>query len=246
MVYSVFSTFWLRRRKLTSCRPAAPALVNPAETGLARFRCSKFRPFKKTFATLYNLCSACTIFSPKLTHKVHAETHTPENELLQGCLRNERTAQRQLYEQYKRAMYTVAFRILNDADHAHDALQDGFIEVFKNIESFKGQSTIGAWIKVIVVRKALAKLKAEQKFETLDTDQHDSPVAWPDTLTAQYLDKAIRELPAGYRSVFTLIEVEGYAHKEVAEMLNISESTSKSQLFHAKKQLQKKLSELVK
>nr|MDQ3102204.1 sigma-70 region 4 domain-containing protein [Bacteroidota bacterium] len=73
-----------------------------------------------------------------------------------------------------------------------------------------------------------------------------APIVWPDQMTGEYLDKAIRELPAGYRAVFTLVEVEGYAHKEVAEMLLISESTSKSQLHHGKKLLQKKLAELMK
>jgi len=173
-----------------------------------------------------------------------ADTQTQD--LIERCVRQERSAQRQLYELYKKAMYSVAFRILNDYDHAHDVLQDGFIEVLRDISKFRFQSTIGAWIKIIIVRKALLKLKAERRFESLDSEVHDIPVEWPDSLTGEYLDKAIRELPAGYRAVFTLVEVEGFAHKEVAELLGVSESTSKSQLFHAKKMLQKKLVELVK
>ena len=170
---------------------------------------------------------------------------TTESELVERCIRQERSAQKQLYDLYKNAMYSAAFRILNDSDNAHDVLQDGFIEVFRDIASFRRDATLGAWIKIIIVRKALLKLKLESRFETIDLNQHDQAIEWPDNLTGEYLDKAIRELPAGYRAVFTLVEVEGYAHKEVAEMLQISEGTSKSQLYHAKKMLQKKLMDLV-
>ena len=142
-------------------------------------------------------------------------------------------------------MYSAAFRILNDSDNAHDVLQDGFLEVFRDLASFRKDATLGAWIKIIIVRKALLKLKLESRFETFNLNQHDGGITWPDNLTGEYLDKAIRELPAGYRAVFTLVEVEGYAHNEVAEMLQISEGTSKSQLYHARKMLQKKLTDLV-
>jgi RNA polymerase sigma factor (sigma-70 family) len=173
------------------------------------------------------------------------KTETQESELVEGCIRQDRNAQKQLYELYKKAMFSVAFRILNDMDNAHDVLQDGFLEVFRDIGSFRKDATLGAWIKVIIVRKALQKLKLESRFETLDIEQHDSGIAWPDNLTGEYLDKAIRALPAGYRAVFNLVEVEGYTHKEVAQLLQISEGTSKSQLYHAKKMLQKKLTDLV-
>jgi RNA polymerase sigma factor (sigma-70 family) len=176
---------------------------------------------------------------------VTKEAAFTESELVQRCARQDRTAQKYLYEVYKKAMYSVAFRILNDYDNAHDVLQDGFLEVFRDIGSFRNQSTLGAWIKTIIVRKALLKLKLESRFETINSEQHDSGIEWSDNLTGEYLDKAIRALPAGYRAVFTLVEVEGYAHKEVAQMLQISEGTSKSQLYHAKKLLQKKLTDLM-
>jgi RNA polymerase sigma factor (sigma-70 family) len=166
-------------------------------------------------------------------------------ELIQGCIHQDRAAQKKLYELYNKAMYSVAFRILNDYDNAHDVLQEGFIEVFRDISKFRQEATLGAWIKAIIVRKALLKLKFESRFETIDPLQHDSAIVWPDHLTGADLDREIRALPAGYRAVFTLIEVEGYSHKEVAQMLQISEGTSKSQLYHAKKMLQKKLTHLM-
>lgn len=167
-----------------------------------------------------------------------------EAELVRRCLKHDRQAQQQLYEQYKRAMFTKAYRILNDYDHANDALQEAFVEIFRDLGTFRFTSTLGAWIKTIVIRKALQKQRLEGRFDSLHS-MPDEPLApWPDHLTGEILDRAIRELPDGYRAVFLLIEVEGYAHKETAEMLGISEGTSKSQLYHAKKLLRKKLSDL--
>ena len=165
-----------------------------------------------------------------------------EQLLLAGCLAQDRVAQYQLYQRYKTAMFSCALRILNDRDLAQDALQEGFVDVFRNLGGFRQQSTLGAWIKAIVVRRALRVLRQEQRMEIYNEARHPEPtVAWHDSLTGEALEKAIGELPAGYRAVFCLIEVEGYLHREVAELLNITEGTSKSQLFHAKKLLQVKL-----
>ena len=166
-----------------------------------------------------------------------------DEQLLAGCLAQDRQAQYRLYQQYKAAMFSSALRILGgDRDLAQDALQEGFIEVFQHLAEFRRQSTLGAWIKTLVVRRALRTLHREQRMEVYDPGQHPEPlVAWHDGLTGEALEQAIGELPAGYRAVFCLVEVEGYAHREVAELLSISEGTSKSQLFHAKRLLQRKL-----
>ncbi|MEJ7659749.1 MAG: sigma-70 family RNA polymerase sigma factor [Hymenobacter sp.] len=158
----------------------------------------------------------------------------------------DRQAQHQLYQQYKTAMFSAALRMLGgDRDLAQDALQEAFMEVFRHLAEFRRQSTLGAWIKAIVVRRALRTLRQEQRMEVYDHERHPEPlVAWHDNLTGEALDQAIRELPAGYRAVFCLVEVEGYAHREVAELLGISEGTSKSQLYHAKRLLQRKLQHL--
>ncbi len=168
-----------------------------------------------------------------------------EIEILSGCLENNRKCQKMLFDRYKDAMYTVAYRILRDEELASDALQEGFISVFGSLKNFKGRSTLGAWIKTIMVRSTLRLL--EKQVETTDYEDEfaDETIVWDENLTGEILDEAIASLSPGYRSVFVLIEVEGYTHKEVAEMLNISEGTSKSQLSRAKKILQEKLKHLM-
>jgi RNA polymerase sigma-70 factor (ECF subfamily) len=158
------------------------------------------------------------------------------------CLAKDRNAQYLLFEKYKKAMFTKVFRLLNDYDEANDALQEGFIEVFRSLSDFKADSTLGAWIKTIMVRQAIRRRKFLDKFESLDVEMHETAFEVADTFTGQELDEAIRTLPEGCKTVFLLAEVEGFMHKEIAEMLSISEGTSKSQLSHAKKLLRKKLS----
>jgi RNA polymerase sigma factor (sigma-70 family) len=168
-----------------------------------------------------------------------------EPALLQGCLQQDRQAQRALYEKYKDAMYTILFRMLNDEEDAADALQEAFIEVFRSLRTFRGASSLGAWIKTIVIRAGLGRQKKAFFFEPLDDRaQYQQVLEWDEHLTGEYLDKAIRKLPAGYRNVFLLVEVEGYTHREAAGLLGIAEGTSKSQLFQAKKLLQRLLKEL--
>ena len=169
-----------------------------------------------------------------------------ERDLVERCrsngpLSDQRTAQRLLYERYKRAMFSTAYRILNDYDNANDALQDAFVDVFRNLDQFAFRSTLGAWIKTIVVRQAVRKQQLEGRFLTLDEAVYDQPAALRDTLTGAELDAAIRTLPDGARTMFLLAEVEGYTHKEVAEMLGVSEGTSKSQVSYAKKLLRQRL-----
>ena len=166
-----------------------------------------------------------------------------EVELIDACLANDRLAQKSLYDKYKKAMYTIAYRITGDFDSANDVLQDAFLNVFKGLAKFRKESTLGAWIKTIVVRTAIKKLKKQSKLVSIEEHHMTGLVDWGNFLDAEYLEKAINDLPAGYRTVFVLIEVEGYTHKEVAEMLGISVGTSKSQLFYAKKRLRKTLPE---
>jgi RNA polymerase sigma factor (sigma-70 family) len=174
-------------------------------------------------------------------------TDISERDLVRQCLLEplnpaRRVGQQMLFDRYKRAMFSVAFRLLNDYDHANDALQDGFLEVFRCLDQFTFRSTLGAWIKTIVVRQALRKQQLERRFVSLNETLYDRPAPpLPDSLTSDELDLAIRNLPAGARAVFLLAEVEGYAHKEIAELLGISEGTSKSQLSYAKKLLRQRL-----
>lgn len=164
-----------------------------------------------------------------------------EAELIKACLENNRFAQRTLYDRYKRAMYTLAYRLTNDFDEANDVLQDAFLDVFRKLENYRGEATLGAWIRAIVVRKAYRKLEKPKMWQIIEEIPEDTSVDWGDAINAEYLEKAIQALPEGFRTVFVLIEVEGYSHKEVAEILSIAEGTSKSQLFYAKKRLREML-----
>lgn len=166
-----------------------------------------------------------------------------ETELIDACLDNNRLAQKQLYDRYKKAMYTVSYRITNNFELANDVLQEAFVKIFRNLHKFRRESTLGAWIKTIVVRTALSRIKREKTTEELTDRVTEGLIDWGDFMQAEYLEKAIQALPAGYRAVFVMIEVEGYSHKEVAAMLDISVGTSKSQLFYAKKKLRGMLAE---
>lgn len=168
-----------------------------------------------------------------------------EAELIQACLDNDRLAQKELYNRYKGAMYTIAYRMTGDYDQANDVLQEAFIKVFRALPKFRRESTLGAWIKTIVVRTALSKIRRSPTFDPIENHVAEASIDWAPAINADYLEKAIQMLPAGYRAVFVLIEVEGYAHKEVADMLGISTGTSKSQLFYAKKKLRQLLKDLM-
>lgn len=162
-----------------------------------------------------------------------------EKALIKLCLKKDRTAQRELFLAYKDAMFTVLYRLLGNTEEAEEALQDGFIKVFSHLSSFQQKSTLGAWMKTIFVREALQRLR---KTNLLDTDssiiEDVASISFDDALTGEVLEKAILSLEDGFRTVFLLIEVEGYKHREVAEMLHISVGTSKSQLSRSKKKLQ--------
>jgi RNA polymerase sigma-70 factor (ECF subfamily) len=164
-----------------------------------------------------------------------------ETELIDRCLAQDRLAQKELYERYSRAMYSAAYRITGDFDLANDVLQEGFVKIFRALPKFRRESTLGAWIKTIIVRTALSRVKRNPTFEPLEHHHIGATVNWGSSIDADYLEQAILALPEGYRAVFVLIEVEGYSHKEVAEMLGISVGTSKSQLFYAKKKLRERL-----
>lgn len=170
-----------------------------------------------------------------------------ERELVKGCSRNDRIAQRDLYYKYCDAMFTVAYRIVSNRDDAHDALQDAFIQVFRDISQYRFDSTLGAWIKTIVVRTSLKLLSKNRNLSFTDMEEalNEETILIPDTLNSEYLEKLILSLPDGYRAVFLLTEVEGYTHEEAAKILGISAGTSKSQLHHAKKMLKNRLSAMM-
>ena len=169
-----------------------------------------------------------------------------DEELVKGCVENKPLAQRTLYERFSRKMMGVCLRYADGRDEAEDILQNGFIKVFENIESFKGSGSLEGWIRKIMVNTALNNYrqnKAGRLKVDLDAVEYmlpsDNQVSG--TLDVKELMKTIQQLPAGFRTVFNLFAIEGYSHKEIAEQLNISEGTSKSQYSRARMYLQKAL-----
>jgi RNA polymerase sigma-70 factor (ECF subfamily) len=162
--------------------------------------------------------------------------------LISQCLNNDRQAQRQLYESYKDALYTIVYRIVCDFDLANDLLQETFIDAFKSLGSLKEKKFFYSWIKKILVRKVFAYLKNNKDTDDISTVEykladHSNP------LDIDYIEHAIQKLPFKSRTVFVMAEIEGFAHKEIAEALEISVGTSKSQLNYAKTKLKLLLTE---
>jgi RNA polymerase sigma-70 factor (ECF subfamily) len=168
-----------------------------------------------------------------------------ETELIQGCIQQDRRAQKELYDRYKTRMYTMVYRITNDFEQANDVLQEGFVEVFRGLKKFKMNSALGTWIHTIMFRKALKTVKGKIYFEEIDHAHEIEAIDWGPQIDLEHLEKAIQALPVGYRTVFTMIEIEGYKHKEVAQELGISENASKTQLYKAKRKLRESLSFMV-
>ncbi|PCJ66130.1 MAG: RNA polymerase subunit sigma-24 [Bacteroidetes bacterium] len=156
--------------------------------------------------------------------------------LITACIEGDRTAQQKLYVNYCDAMYTLAYRITKNHELANDSLQDAFIEVFKNLKSYDGSGTIGSWIKTIVIRKAVKTIRYEVRYESMEGVSEPMTENY-ENFTSHLLEKAIQSLPDGARTVFTLVEIEGYKHTEIAKMLHVNEGTSRSQLSYAKKLL---------
>ena len=165
-------------------------------------------------------------------------------DLINECITGNRKAQYKLYQQYAKAMYNTCYRIINNAEEAEDILQEAFVSAFKNLASFKYESTFGAWLKRIVVNHAINSLRKRKlqlismsetniEYESLENNQDVGNY----TLSVAKIKKAMKELPEGYRVVFSLYLIEGYDHKEISEILGITESTSKSQLNRAKSKL---------
>ncbi len=168
-----------------------------------------------------------------------------ELELIKGCVDNDVQCQKVLYEKYAPKMMGVSLRYCNSKMEAEDVLQDAFIKIFDKIKSFKGEGSFEGWIRKIVVFTALkSNDKRVRKFEpgSLENVQEQSfdPLAISNMETANLLS-ILQELPDGYKAVFNLYAVEGYSHREIGEILGISDVTSRSQYSRAKQHLIKLL-----
>jgi RNA polymerase sigma-70 factor (ECF subfamily) len=175
-----------------------------------------------------------------------------EQRILEGCKRGERAAQEHLYRHFAPVMLGICLRYTKDKDEAEDVMQEGFIKVFANIDRFREEGSFEGWIKRIMVNTALNHYHKAQKTNThrniedireTDIIADDAPMPKTRFSQKEMLD-AIRELPEGYSTIFNLYVFEKYKHKEIAEMLNISVNTSKSQLAKARIYLKKVLNRM--
>ncbi|OYT15872.1 MAG: RNA polymerase [Bacteroidetes bacterium 4572_77] len=170
-----------------------------------------------------------------------------ENQLIKQVLQGKASAQEAFYRQFAPKMYAVCVRFARDRDEANDILQEGFIKVFSNLKSYRGDGSLEGWIRRTIVNTAINFYKKTLKHRNsadIDTvlifEKSTDPTA-VEQMSADELMQHVSHLPQGYRAVFNLNVIEGYTHKEIGEMLNISENTSKSQLSRARAYLQKRI-----
>jgi RNA polymerase sigma-70 factor (ECF subfamily) len=170
-----------------------------------------------------------------------------ESSLIASCLKGNRSSQYTMYKRYCDAMFNVCYRILGSEPEAEDALQESFTDVFRRLDTFRGESSLGAWIKRIVINHCLNELKRRKVvFEPIeemytdtipDHNDHEPDLEYD----VKRVKEAIMKLPDGYRQVLTLYLIEGYDHGEIASILGIQETGSKSQYSRARARLRELL-----
>lgn len=166
-----------------------------------------------------------------------------EELMLAGCIRNNAAAQEALYNRFSPGMLGVCYRFAKNREDAEDMLQEGFIKVFTQIHQYRNEGALEGWIRRIIVHTCINILKKNKKFsESVDiihaNSIHIKEEVIPSIMQAKQVVECIRSLPIGYRTVLNLYAIEGYSHKEIAGMLDIEESTSRSQYTRAKAMLE--------
>ncbi|MFP5041248.1 RNA polymerase sigma factor [Parasediminibacterium sp. JCM 36343] len=169
-----------------------------------------------------------------------------EQAIIHGCLRKDPLAQRELYNQYSPKMLGVCYRFAYCREDAEDMLQEGFIKVFSQIHTFAGKGAFEGWIRRIIVHTCINFLKKTKKFnESVGLEQAENFQAREESIASimqgRQVAECIRNLPIGYKTVLNLYAIEGYSHREIGEMLEIGESTSRSQYTRAKVMLENML-----
>lgn len=162
-----------------------------------------------------------------------------DRRLVKDCLKHDAVAQRELYNRFAAPMMAVCYRYTKSVADAEDVLQEGFVKVFRNLEQFKGDGELGAWIRRIMVNTAINYLKRNRRYNSEmvfgEEHLHAVPGQAPAlTLEAKELADLIRQLPGGYQTIFNLYAVEGYNHIEIGKLLGIQEGTSRSQYARAR------------
>ena len=165
-----------------------------------------------------------------------------ETDLISGCIEGNRRMQEELYSRFSPRMYAVCLRYAGNAEEAEDILQESFIKIFKKLDSFRSEGSFEGWIRRICVNTAIEHFRRKRYLQTVSEKEENTiegkDISVLDKMAAKDILALIKELSPGYRTVFNMYVVEGYTHKEIADMLGISEGTSKSQLSRAKVILQ--------
>lgn len=183
-----------------------------------------------------------SVFYPFTTslRKLKTSESLNEKALIEACKRQDRKAEKALFDRYSPTMLGVCRRYVRTKEDAEDVLLEAFFKVFSNIHQFKGEGSFEGWLRRIVINESLMFLRKKHNFhirvELTQVDIKTSTTA-VEKLAAQDILHLLNQLPTGYRTIFNLYVIEGYKHREIAELLNISINTSKSQLILAKKRL---------
>lgn len=166
-------------------------------------------------------------------------------ELIEACMRENPSAQKQLYDKYSSKLYGICLRYCKNEEEAQDILQDSFIKIFTKLNTFQYTGSFEGWLKRITTNTAIEHYRKKVDLEQVDeiTFNPYLSIDSEKTLEVEELLKMIQELPEGYRMIFNMYAIDGFTHSEIAEKLGISEGTSKSQLSRARASLQKKFKE---
>jgi RNA polymerase sigma-70 factor (ECF subfamily) len=170
-----------------------------------------------------------------------------EKILIAKAIKNNRDAQHVLFEMYAPKMLSVCRYYIKDLQHAEEAMLNGFFKVFSNLKNFREEGSFEGWIRRIMVRESISFLRQQKQIE-FPMEELDFKNDLTDNINAEIgvaeIQQLIDELPEGYKMVFVMYAIEGYKHHEIAQMLNITEGTSKSQLFKARNLLRQKIKDL--
>lgn len=166
-----------------------------------------------------------------------------EQTIITGCMQNDAAAQRELYNRFSPKMLSVCYRFAHNREDAEDMLQEGFIKIFTQIHTFQNKGAFEGWIRRIIVHTCINFLKKHKKFSDNVELAYANTIyvkeeTMPSVMQAKQVVECIRLLPIGYRTVLNLYAIEGFSHKEIGEMLDIQESTSRSQFTRAKVMLE--------
>lgn len=182
----------------------------------------------------------------------------PDEQIIRGCMTGKRKAFSQLYKKYAPTMMGICMRYCKNRIDAEDVMQDGFMKVFSQVHKFRSEGSFEGWIKRIMINAAIDSYQSNLRLsfvqdsgtilenaELADTFEEDDDLPEALNLSKEKLMRMIQELPDGYRMVFNLYAIEGFSHKDIASMLGITESTSKTQLLKARRVLRKKIESIV-